>query len=167
VQPTIREYRHVDDSALAALVNAIPQSSPWPPRVWADRYGSNGLWLASADYSYRAVAEHEDMLVGHIGVTTAVDPQILQLVAGVVDITHAMEIIKLVTAPAYRRLGIATTLLDTATSHITSTGAAPVLGVFAGSTSAITLYERSGWVCAGTGIGSDSNLPFSAYYLPL
>jgi len=166
----IRPLKQTDIPTLDIIISTLASahSGYWPPFSLYSKSGTPAQWLADQPTSTRLVAELNRQVVGHVGVRPATDHQLVQMISQVCDPASANEVVKLFVAPSARRHGVATALLDAAVELIRQQSMIPVLGCFDEPTpsAATSLYLSLGWQPIGSGIGNESGLPFTAFWLP-
>lgn len=123
---TIRLFTAADIPAAAALDREL-FSLPWSERNYAE--------LLAHDYCFTFAAESEERLIGFVSLQ---------------DLCGEASIDKVMTAPAFRRRGVAEALLREAFREGARRGiAAYTLEVRVGNAPAIALYEKLGFVSEG------------------
>ncbi|MCY7397202.1 MAG: GNAT family N-acetyltransferase [Nocardioides sp.] len=139
--------RHADDlPVLVELLSAQQAGSSYPIR-WP-------LPIPTVDFLVRPterrawVAESAGAVVGHVTVAH-VDEPLVPLFAPALGSAPMGMISVLFTAEAWRGLGVGGTLLDTAVAWIRVQGEVPVLDVVPTHDTALTIYQRRGWVEVG------------------
>jgi GNAT superfamily N-acetyltransferase len=120
-------------------ISGYPSGWPDDPEGWLTPVGQVAAW----------VAEDEGLLAGHVALVQGVRTECLLRATGR-DATELGGIARLFVNPGSRRNGLARQLLAAAVGDARARGLQPVLDVVDDSEPAIALYERSGWILAGT-----------------
>jgi GNAT superfamily N-acetyltransferase len=120
-------------------ISGYPSFWPSDPGGWITPHGMIGAW----------VAEHDGQIAGHINLIRGLRLECLLRATGL-DPDELGGVARLYVDPAFRRLGLARGLLDTAADAAIAHGLLPVLDVVADSFPAIALYEQAGWRLACT-----------------
>lgn len=116
-------------------VDGYPMNWPADPAGWLTPTGSLGAWVAVADGG-----DDADVVVGHVLVQSADG-----------ECARAAELGRLFVAPAARGNSLGARLLDRAREWAARRGTDLVLEVTADErSSAIALYERTGWQRTGS-----------------
>ncbi|MDO0936589.1 GNAT family N-acetyltransferase [Streptomyces sp. DG2A-72] len=118
--------------------DGYPLNWPANPHSWLTRRALLAAW----------VAEQNGQIVGHIGLSRGTEHDAAAALWSAregQDPDGTAVISRLFVCPAARGHGLGAALLDRALSEARSRELQPVLDVVASDTSAVALYERSGW----------------------
>jgi GNAT superfamily N-acetyltransferase len=122
-----------------------------PPRV-ADEPAAYSAWLSERTCLARWVAFVDDIVVGHILLTTPGDHLVRFLASADPDIPseRVVEIGRFFVDPSARHQGLGRGLFDAATREVAARGVFPALVVRETGRDAIRLYNSAGWRDVGT-----------------
>ena len=134
-----------DLPACVAALRRVHETSGYPSR-WPD---DPARWITPANLVTAWVAEHDGGIAGHVALVRGMRLECLLRATGL-PAEALGGITRLYVDPAFRRLGLARSLLDAAADAAAARGLRPVLDVVAYARPAIALYERAGWQLAGT-----------------
>ncbi len=142
--PAVRPRTDHDLDACARVLAAVHEQDGYPVN-WPER---PKLWLTPAPLVAAWVAELDDRVVGHIGLShpddTDAAPGLWAARAAVGAETTAV-VNRLFVSPAARGHGIGALLVARATAEARGRALHPVLDVVESDVAAATLYERLGW----------------------
>jgi GNAT superfamily N-acetyltransferase len=138
----IRQPR--DLLACVAVLRRVHAASGYPSR-WPD---DPVRWITPRNLVTAWVAEHDGEIAGHVALVRGTRMECLLRATGL-PAEALGGIARLYVDPAFRRLGLARSLLDTAADAAVAFGLQPVLDVVADAGPAIALYEQAGWQLAG------------------
>jgi GNAT superfamily N-acetyltransferase len=141
----IRVRTAADVAACVAMLRRVHEVSGYPS-FWP---GDPGGWITPPGMIAAWVAEHDGQIAGHVLLIRGLRLACLLRATGL-DADELGGVARLYVDPAFRRLGLARGLLDTAADVAVAHGLLPVLDVVADSRPAIALYEQAGWRLACT-----------------
>ncbi len=141
----IRPREPEDLARCVAILRRVHEISGYPSR-WPD---DPERWLTPAGQVAAWVAENDGRLAGHVALVQGVRTECLLRATGR-DASELGGVARLFVDPGARRKGLARALLAVAAGDARARGLQPVLDVVHDRGPAIALYERSGWVLAGT-----------------
>jgi GNAT superfamily N-acetyltransferase len=108
-------------------------------------------FIVSRDALAAWVAVDGASIVGHVALHPTSMPQVMTCARDFLGAGVEIGVVaRLFVAPSCRRRGVAQRLLATAAAEARARGLAPILDVVTTLVNAIALYDRAGWVCAGT-----------------
>jgi GNAT superfamily N-acetyltransferase len=129
------------------LSRAVHLSDGYPP------YLGSGLkkFIESAGNFGAWIAEESDQLVGHVALNPSSSREVMALACGALQrpAERLVVVARLLVAPAARRAGVGSALLEVATKEAFARDLWPVLDVATRFQGAVALYERLGWGRAG------------------
>ncbi|MEU5956101.1 GNAT family N-acetyltransferase [Streptomyces sp. NPDC047525] len=147
--PRVRPRRASDLPACVEALGQVHIADGYPTN-WPERPGD---WLAGGSLIGAWVAELGGRVVGHVALCRSgaddVAPALWSGREGLAGERVAV-VSRLFVAPGARGHGIGAMLLDRVVAEAGELGLATVLDVVASDTSAIALYERTGWRFLGT-----------------
>ena len=140
----IRARSDDDLDACIALAHAVHARDGYPPYL---PDGDFTRFLVSADALAVWVATVGPVVAGHVALHTRSSAAVMECTTRALDATPDVltVVARLLVAPAHRRQGIATHLLDVAIVYARAHDRTPILDVWTGLPAAIATYERLGW----------------------
>ncbi|HEU5347251.1 MAG TPA: GNAT family N-acetyltransferase [Ktedonobacterales bacterium] len=141
----IRARRPDEIDACAAVLAEVHAADRYPLHWPADL----SAWLMPGGLLAAWVAEHEDMVIGHVALrsatgVSAASASIWSAATGLPPEQLAV-VARLFVGPSARGHSVGAALLDEASAAARGRGLWPVLDVLDHNRSAIALYERKGW----------------------
>jgi GNAT superfamily N-acetyltransferase len=148
----IRPRTDADLDACELPATEVHRLDGYPPRLahnlrtFLASPGALGAWIASLDGD----------IVGHVALHPSSSPEVMAVAQEATGAGYEQfgVVARLLVAPAARRSGVATTLLDTAVTAARQQGRLPILDVASHLSAAIGLYQQSGWTRIGAAVVS-------------
>ncbi|MGA2530365.1 MAG: GNAT family N-acetyltransferase [Acidimicrobiales bacterium] len=98
------------------------------------------------------MSEEDGEIAGHVVLNPRSSPAVLEMASSALGLPadRLAVVARLLVSPHHRRRGLGRSLLETAAAHARGRGLWPILDAVTGHQAAICLYDRCGWVRAGT-----------------
>jgi GNAT superfamily N-acetyltransferase len=145
----VRERQPADEQTLVTIAEAVHVRDGYPHHLQKHDYRS---FLFGHEALGAWVAEDADGLVGQVALHSRSSAPVMQLASAVSG--HPPEalavVARLLVDPRHRRNGAGRALLARAAEEAVSRRLVPIIDVVVDLAAAITLYERCGWIRAGT-----------------
>ena len=145
----VRRRADADIAHCVAIAELVHARDGYPIYVPTDLE----QFIVSPDALAAWVAVDGRSIVGHVALHPTSMPQVMACARDFLGAGAGVEIgvvARLFVAPSCRRRGVAQRLLATSAAEARARGLEPVLDVSTTLVNAIALYERAGWVRAGT-----------------
>jgi GNAT superfamily N-acetyltransferase len=144
---SIRDRRPQDTAVLAGIVDRLATQG-YPPHRPSDVAG----FVASANDIGAFVYEHEGEVVGHVALKRYAARPVMVLASDELGmpVEGLSAVARIFVSPSTQRRGIASSLLGRAVECAHDVGLRPILDVWQGLPSAISLYESAGWLQLGS-----------------
>lgn len=143
----VRARGEDDLDACERLAREVHAVDGYPPRLTDDLR----LFVSAPDALGAWVAESDRGIIGHVALELKSSPAVMALASQVSGRPpeRLCVVTRLFVSPAERRTGVGGSLLGRAARTGLARGLRPILDVAAHFDTAIRLYERAGWTCAG------------------
>ena len=144
----VRPRRESDARGLVAIARIVHAADGYPPYLPG---GNFKILLFEHETLGAWVVEIDGRVVGQVALHARTGQRAMDLAISVLGVPPERlgVVARLLVAPRCRRMGVGRALLETAAGAAAARNLYPILDVAKHLQSAIALYERYEWVCAG------------------
>ena len=144
----VREKTEEDIEACVRLTRAVHETDGYPMFLPDDLR----TFIATAEALKAWVFDLEGEIVGHVALNPRSSPPVMEMASAALRLpSECLGVVaRLLVSPTHRRQGLGRTLLEAASREARRRKLWPILDAVTGHEAAIALYERCGWVRAGS-----------------
>jgi GNAT superfamily N-acetyltransferase len=144
----VRKRLDTDLDSCVQLAREVHESDGYPMYLPEDL----ALFVTAPEAFGAWVAEEAGEIAGHVALNPRSSPAVLEMASSALSLPadHLAVVARLFVSPRHRRRGLGRLLLEVAAQEARERGLWPVLDAVTGHEAAICLYDRCGWVRAGT-----------------
>jgi GNAT superfamily N-acetyltransferase len=144
----VRPRREEDLDQCVRMAEAVRHQDGYPVFLETDFR----TFLVAPDALAAWVAEEAGQVVGHVALHQLTLPQAMAIASAALGqpVERLAVVARLLVAPSARQRGVGRLLLEAATDQARTLARWPILDVCADFGPAVALYERHGWVRAGS-----------------
>jgi GNAT superfamily N-acetyltransferase len=144
----VRKRTDADLDACVQLARLVHESDGYPMYLPDDLR----TFITAPDALCALVAEEDGEVVGHVALNPRSSPAVMEMATGALGLPadRLAVVARLLVSPRHRRRGLGRSLLEAAAQQARGRGLWPILDAVTLHQAAICLYDRCGWIRAGT-----------------